>query len=154
MAYSKDLYSHVTNDVKLVSQIGVADKDTLNGTIQYTDSIKSKTAFGWDVELLADIAACAVAVPVITLVYSESADDSSWDTAVEIKEFTYTKAAGSVVSDYAYWCNPEDFTKAYVKFGWSVDLDATETGTFSAGLLATGIGVRDISLETDIQIIA
>jgi len=103
---------------------------------------------------LADIAACAVADPVITLVYSESSNGSDWDTAVVVNAFTYTKAAGSVVSNYAYWCNPEDFTKAYVKFGWKVVLDATETGTFTAGLLATGIGVRDISLETDIQIIA
>lgn len=150
MATSKDLWSHVGHDLALASASGQVLYNTLNGTIQYTDSIVASAAYGWDLVLPAYIAAIADEDATITLVYSESIDNSTWQTAVVVKAFTYTASASTVKEVYAATVDPEDFlsTTTHVKFGFMVEMDTDvgETGTFNGSLTANGIGVRDIGL--------
>jgi len=145
-AFIKDKDDLIAKNLCIAGAVDFVDKDTLNGTINYSLGIESEVAAGYNLLLSLDINSIDVADPTLQFWYSESADNSSWDTAVQIgTTITYTNHADDFKICYGKTFDPQVLTKAYVKFGWELTLDASETGDATGGLVIIGTRPYDTS---------
>ena len=158
MSFNKSFDDLTVKYPVLSSAIILSNKDTANGTIQYTDSIELYKANAWNLFLSMDINAVDVADATIQMHYSLSADGSTgWQTAVEIDEFTYANLSTSGLYTYGSAFDPSDIdieTYPYIKFGYEVTLSATETGNCLGSLLALGTRPMDIDNVTEVAVLS
>jgi len=148
MSFNKSFDDLTVKHPVLSSAIIMSASATANGTIQYTDAIELRNANAWNCFLSLDINAIDVADMPIQVHYSLSADGATgWQTAVEISDFTYVNSSSSGLETYGVAFDPSDIdidTYPYIKFGYEVTLDGSETGNCLGSLLVLGTRPMDI----------